>query len=259
MLRVTDLDGQPVMSVTEGTDYLVPCVFGIPVICPSHVDQGTDGPTSRHWHTDDRFDGSSQDYKWWAKQTRKRFAMLPSDSVRTDIVADEGQPVVMERKTAVKNSLRPSGAVWTSVAWLLEQLGDKPAVDGHCVHHHTALVDTGDCLTCPAHGLKYRKDGQPLYTPPFFVKLRYIDWEFNIHHVREPLKTGEEIKFCVHGNYDPFPRVYLEDANGTKIMAMDADTKVRQAQPGGTSTLDITIGAWPSDGYCPRLVKDDPR
>ena len=46
--QVTTLDETPALSVVEGQEYLVPCVWGIPIICPSHVDQGTEGPTSCH-------------------------------------------------------------------------------------------------------------------------------------------------------------------------------------------------------------------
>lgn len=259
-MQVTTLDGVPVMSVTKDEDYLVPCVFGIPVICPSHIDEGTDGPTSRHWHVDDRFGETSRGIKFWATKDRQHFNMLDGDKIRTDIVKDNEQLVQMERMTATKNVIRPSGGVWTTVVWLYYKFGHLPSTDGRCVHHSTPLVEQDGCLTCPAHALKYKQDGSPRYKAPFYISTRYIDWDDNIKRVREPVCIGNDtVEFKISGNFDIFPMLSLEDCEGESIMELRSDMSIKQATHGRESTLDINISVWPSSGQCPSLVQTDPR
>lgn len=261
-MQITNLDGAPVLSVTEDEDYLVPCVFGIPVICPSHVDDGAQGPTSRHWHTDDRFGTVRREFEFWHPKTRAEMGILFGGYLKSDILRDDGQQVVMERKMAKKSVMYPSGGNFTSVIWLYHNLGQENAKDGHCAHHRTPLVEQDGCLTCPAHGLKYKPDGSARYKAPFFLSTRYIDWDHQIQRVCEPLRTvdkGLVVNFAVVGNFDTFPLIQFEDANGECILTHRAESWTCQAGLGGISTLDITIAAWPSSGKCPRLVEDDPR
>lgn len=260
-MQVTNLDGAPVLSVTEGDNYLVPCVFGIPIICPSHVDEGTDGPTSRHWHTDDRFGNVRRVFEFWHPDTQTEMNMNEGDLIKSDILKDDGQQVAMERKTATKSVIYPSGGNFTSIVWLYHTLGKENAKDNHCAHHRTPLIEQDDCLTCPAHGLKYKHDGSPRYKAPFFLSTRYIDWDNQIKRVCEPI-CEEGNKLVVHmsieGTFDLFPLLQLEDADGECVLTARAETSVHQATQ-GTSTLDISMAAWPSKGKCPQLVETDPR
>lgn len=259
-MQVTTLDGSPTLSVTKDEDYLVPCVFGIPVICPSHIDEGTDGPTSRHWHVDDRFGETSRGIEFWDEKERQHFNMVDGDVIRTDIVKDNEQPVQMERMTATKNVIRPSGGVWTTVVWLYYKLGHLSSTDGCCAHHPTPLVEQDGCLACPAHALKYKQDGSPRYEAPFYISIPYIDWDHNTRRVRESVCIGHgDMKFKVKGNFDYFPHLALEDAKGECIMEMRSDKSVTQVLPGEESILAVNIGVWPSSGQCPSLVQTDPR
>lgn len=260
-MQVTNLAGTPVLSVTQGTSYLVPCVFGIPVICPSHVDEGTDGPTSKHWHVDDRFGPTLRGRSFWAYQTLAKFPNFePDDEIRSDILRDEGQPVKMEQMVATKNVIRPSGGVWSTIVWLYYMLGCESAKEGCCVHHKTPLVAQKGYLVCPAHGLRYNLDGSPRYKAPFFLGTRFVDWKSRGKHARVPVCIGKDaVKFDVSGNFDLYPTITLVDANGCVIMNMKSDIPVQQVEKGGRSTLTISIGVWPSTGMCPRLVSTDPR
>lgn len=267
-MQVTHLDGIPALSVTEGQEYFVPCVFGIPVIMPSHIDEATDGPTGRHWHTDDRFGSVCRNTPYWSGDTRAKFDMLESDGIRTDIIKDEGQHVALERKTAYKTEIKPSGAVFTTVVWLYYVYGTEHARDGQCVHHPTSLVQQEGCLTCPSHGLKYKSDGSPRYQGPFFISIPYTDWDYMPRHIRRPVsfkgEHGEDInnvKFKVRGYFGEHPLITLEDNTGEVIMQCTWDGSPIQMQEihGGTSTIDLKIGAWPNDMFCPRLVHKDPR
>lgn len=261
-MQVTHLDGMPALSVTEGEDYLVPCVFGIPVIMPSHIDEGNDGPTGRHWHTDDRFGSVQRDNKYWSAETHKDTGMQEGDSIRSDILKDGEQSVVLEQKTAHKTDIRPSGGAFTSVAWLYHTLGDQHSKDGHCVHHATPLVKQEGCLVCPAHALKYKDDGSPRYQGPFFIRIDYTDWDYMPRRIRLPLCVGQEsMEFKVNGYFDSHPLLTLEDSTGeviTQHTEWDKPVHV-QKRHGGDSYITMTIGAWPSDGRCPSLVKSDPR
>lgn len=261
-MQVTNLDGTPALSVTDGQDYLVPCVFGIPVIMPSHVDEGDDGPTGRHWHTDDRFGHVGRDDKYWSAETRKRMYVHEGDSIRSDILKDGEQPVVLERKTARKTDIRPSGGVFSSVAWLYYMLGDQHSKDGHCVHHATTLVKQEGCLVCPAHALKYKDDGSPRYQSPFFIQIDYTDWDEMPQSIRRALCVRpESMEFKVSGYFDQYPLITLEDSTGEMIAQdTDWDNPVKSGRgPNGSSTITLRIGAWPSKGNCPSLVKSDPR
>lgn len=260
-MQVTDLLGNPVDSVTEGEKYLVPCVFGIPVICPSHVDEGTSGPTARHWHTDDRFGYTGRSGEFWHESTWDYFNTVAGDTIRSDTLKDEGQPIVMEEKTATKNVITPSGGVWSSLVWLYLNVGHLSSVDKHCVHHRTPLVKQDGCLTCPAHGLKFKLDGSPRYKSPFYVATRYIDWENNIHQARAEAFMGRDsVRLHISGKFDVFPEIRLEDSTGEVIFKCNAKTRVKQPTQGGTSSLTLSIGAWPkTDLGCPRLVSQDPR
>lgn len=256
---VIQLDGIQVSSIVEGQDYLVPCVFGIPVVCPSHIDEGTEGPTKRHWHTDDRFGDIGRNFEYWSTSTRKELRMYVGDAIKTDIIRDDGQPITMEQKTSQKTVIRPSGGAFTSQVWLYHNLGHQNAKDGHCVHHSTPLVRQDGCSVCPAHGLQYNSDGTPRYKAPFFISLRYVDWRNDIHRIRKPVCTGNSgIEFCVNGNFDLFPLFMLEDADGNGILEYRSKHSVTLASEGGISTLSFTIGAWPKSGKCPSLVQTDP-
>jgi len=52
---IYDLDYNEITHVQSGEEYMVPCVRGLPVVLPSHVDTGDAGSTGRHWHADNRF------------------------------------------------------------------------------------------------------------------------------------------------------------------------------------------------------------
>lgn len=262
-MQVTNLDGTPALSVTEGQEYLVPCVFGIPVIMPSHIDEGTDVPTGRHWHTDDRFGSVARDYEYWSADTRNKMGLIEDDSIRSDILKDGDQPVVLEQKTARKTDIRPTGAAFTSIAWLYHTLGDQHSKDGRCVHHATPLVKQEGCLVCPAHALKYKEDGSPRYQGPFFIRLDYTGWDYMTRHIRLPLCLDpESMVFKVNGYFDSHPLLTLEDSTGeviTQNTNWDADPVKSGSGPNGSSSVTLTIGAWPSSGTCPSLVKSDPR
>lgn len=255
---VMDLDGRPVRTVEEGREYLVPCVYGIPVITPSHIDEGNEGQTSRHWHTDDRFGNVGRDTEFWSQVDRDDFGMIHGDSLRASIIKDNGEEIALEKMKAVKSEMWPSGGVFSSVCWLYEHYGTRTSKDGYCTHHRTPMAIQGGCYECPAHGLKFKLDGSPRYQAPFYISTRYIDHDHNIHRVREPLKTGKDaIVFSVEGNYDPFPVIRLEDEPGECIMEMKAPHQTRTCV--GRNTLTISIGAWPLDGKCPSLAPCDPR
>lgn len=262
-MRVTHLDGTPTLSVTEGEEYLVPCVFGIPVIMPSHVDEGDDGPTGRHWHTDDRFGPVDRDYEYWSGSTLVKMNVRKGDAVRSDILRDDKQPVILEQKTARKTDIRPTGGVFTSVAWLYHTLGDQHSKDGRCVHHATPLVKQEGCLVCPAHALKYKDDGSPRYQGPFFIRLEYRAWDDTTQHIRLPLCLGpESMVFKVDGCFDEYPLLTLEDSTGEVIIQhtnWDAEPVKNAKGPNGSSTITMTVGAWPSKGHCPSLSSMDPR
>ncbi len=257
-LQVTDLNNNPMLSVCEGQDYLVPCVWGIPVICPSHVDEGTEGPTSKHWHTDDRFGNVGRGIEFWTPECQKRLRLNPEGPINASTLRDDGQPVFMERKTAQKTVIRPTGALETSLAWLYKNLGQKSAENNCCAHQGTPLVEQDGCLTCPAHGLKYGRDGGPRYKAPFFISVRYINYDDEIHYVREPVET--KISFTVLGDFDPFPTFRLEDSEGVEVFQWRLDTSLSILPPGGATTLNLHMPAWSSQDYgAPQLVQTDPR
>ncbi len=262
-MQITHLDGTPALSVTEGQEYLVPCVFGIPVVMPSHVDEGNEGPTGRHWHTDDRFGSVAREYEYWSEGTLVEIKAYEGDSIRSDILRDGDQPVVLEQMTAHKTDIRPSGGVFTSIAWLYHTLGDQHSKDGRCVHHATPLVKQEGCLVCPAHALKYKDDGSPRYQGPFFIRLDYTDWDKVSRRIRMPLCFGpESMEFKVNGYFDHHPLLTLEDSTGeviTQNTDWDADPVKSGTGPNGSSSVTLTLGAWPSSGTCPSLVHKDPR
>lgn len=259
--HVTNLDGIVAKSIIWGQDYLVPCVYGIPVICPSHTDEGNEGATMHHWHTDDRFGDVGRGFKYWAPKDTADLKMELGDDLRSSIIRDSGESVKMERKTATKSQIWASGGVFSSVCWLYEHYGHLKANNNHCVHHHTPLVEQNNCLECPAHSLKYNFDGSPRYRAPFYISTSYIDFNNNINRIKAPLCTGHNgIKFTISGNFDPFPLLRLEDSNGETIM--EDRSKVcltSSAKPGQFHDLTVSISAWPRDGSCPGLAKSDPR
>ncbi len=257
--QVTTLDGTPSLSVVKGQEYLVPCVWGIPVICPSHVDHGTEGPTGCHWHTDDRFGYIGRDYDYWSEHTSKELGCEVGDSIRSDILKDDGQPIGREKLTAIKTVITPSGAVWSSLLWLYQNLGTEVAKDGHCVHHRTPLVEINDCLMCPAHGMEFQKDGKPKYKAPFYLVVRWIDFKHKIQYAREQIcGEGHRVTFNVAGSYDIFPKFKLEDADRTTIMEFRSEVRIER-KLARHHKLTCNIGAWPESGKCPSLVRNDPR
>ena len=250
-MYVTDLDGNRCLSVIAGNEYMVPCVLGIPIIVPSHIDEGPEGQTSRHWHVDDRFGDYEIPYELCSKETQESFSMGESNKLRTATIRDDGQEVVLERLVAKKNKIIPSGELFTSLCWLYNNLGHIEANNKHCAHHHTPLVDQDNCLYCPAHGLKYNQDGSPKYKAPFYLSVRYIDSNHDIKRIKQPLKTdGTGMHFKVDGAFDIFPLVALEDSDGEIIMEYRSPHRINKAN----SYLDISIVAWPSDGKCPSLI-----
>lgn len=229
---------------------------------PSHVDEGDDGPTGRHWHTDDRFGSVARNYEYWSDGTIVRMGVYKGDTIRSDILKDDKQPVVLEQMMAHKTDIKPSGGVFSSVAWLYHTLGDQPSKDGRCVHHATTLVKQEGCLVCPAHALKYKDDGSPRYQSPFFMQIDYTDWDEMPQSIRQPLCVKpESMEFKVIGYFDRHPLITLEDSTGEMITQYtDWDNPVKSGTgPNGSSSITLTIGAWPSRGLCPSLVRSDPR
>lgn len=254
-LSITHLDGSPVLSVETGTDYLVPCVYGIPVICPSHIDEGNDGATSRHWHTDDRFGKVGRNFGFWSEEVQKSTpGFYPCDDLNSSIVKDGGEPVVMEKKRVHKSQMWASGGVFSSMCWLYATLGHKAARNGLCVHHQTPLVQQDGCLECPAHALKYKTNGEPRCVAPFFLSVEYIHEDGSRQRARSPLKIDEDgVIIQVQGIIYPGELISLEDSNGECII--ESEDKVTE----DSDKLVINITAWPSHGACPGLAACDPR
>lgn len=159
----------------------------------------------------------------------------------------------------VKTVITPSGAVWSSLLWLYCNLGTEVAKDGHCVHHRTPLVERNDCLICPAHGMEFQKDGKLKYKAPFYLVVRWINFEHEIQYAREQIcGDGRQVTFNVPGNYDTFPKFKFVDANETTITEFRSEVRVER-KFAAWHKLSCNIGAWPESGKCPSLVRNDPR
>ena len=254
---ITTLDGKPAQHIVQGAEYFVPTVHGIPIVLPSHIDEGNDGPSGRHWHTDNRWGPVGRGLGVWSEETCQHFRMTYGDLIKSSILKDEGQQIVYEKRTATDTVIWPSGGVFSSMVWLYYQYGDIPAKDGHCAHHHTQLQEHSDGeLQCPAHGLRYNRDGSPRFKGPFFIRIRYTDPNDNhqIKWAKEEIQfdTILALTFPVNAQLDPFPRVELVDANDVIVMECPDIPSIKPNNE--TQQIEVTVTAWPSDGYCPSMV-----
>ena len=255
-MKVTQVDGSPADDIIAGQKYLVPTVFGIPVICPSHVDEGLEGQTGRHWHLDDRWGSLSRPKAWFKGDCVDKLPDKgPHHTLSCAIIKDEGQPVVMTELRAEQTHITATGEVFASVAYLYHKYGGKSSKDGKCVHHGTDLLKQDGCLTCPAHGMKYELDGSPKYEPPFYISVRYGGPDHKIRYSRQPL-SFPTIKFEVSGDFDCFPLFSLEDSKERVIMKNHGGPALKI---NGVSTLTLHMKPWPLSEGCPSLVKTDPR
>jgi hypothetical protein len=247
IIMIKSFDGKPVQFIEQGEFYLVPTVRGLPVIIPSHIDEGTEGPTTRHWHVDRRWGPTCREIDFWSDETREQFGMVGDDELSAAIIKDEGQPIEYQMKRATETLVWPSGGVFASLVWLYHHFGHLPATDGHCVHHRTQLTERVGELICPAHGLRYKLDGSPRFQGPFFLKIRYCDpYDFQLKYCQEPLKFDEPIVFDVPRQHaDTFPVVSLVDSIDEEVMRVSlASTEDK---------ISITVKSWPSDSYCPSV------
>jgi nitrite reductase/ring-hydroxylating ferredoxin subunit len=242
---IKTLEGKPTDCVLAGYDYLVPAVRGIPVVVPSHVDEGNDGKTSRHWHVDTRWGNSSKPKHYWNNETIEKFQV--HDDLWTLILRDDGQSIEYERFTAEKSFIWPTGSAWSSLVWLYYHLGDLPANNGYCVHHHTRLDKWEDELVCPSHGMRFKADGSPRFQGPFFVQLTYGDAVSKV-----PVTFDHELEIPFSVKVETRARLQLIDSN-QEIVVESCDYIL--LPPDGESYL-IEIIAWPSDINCPAFAEE---
>ena len=242
---VKNLDGQPVQHVVKGETYLVPTVLNVAVVLPSHIDRGEGAETSKHWHTDSRWGSLDVPYALVDERTRDEFYMTSADSLGHDIMRDDGQEVVYQKRIAQENIIWPSGGVWSSVVWLYYNLGDVPAKDGHCAHHHTQLQECEQGgLICPAHGLRYKEDGSPRFKGPFYLRLQSARVGYS---VRQEVRLDEPmiLKIRRDSKWEKDVSVLLEDSNGELVYAASFQPYV------GRDYIKIIVDAWNSRGFCP--------
>lgn len=244
---IKNLDGNEAVEIIPGQKYLVPTIGGYNVVLPSHIDEGTDGPTSRHYHVDTRFDMPSivgREADLIDPRTQQRAHIEDRSTVPT--LLDDGRPIVYrKRKAAHSYSLK--GSVFTSHCWLYYHLGELVAQDGHCVHHRTPLLreQNNPCLTCPAHGMKYNLDGTPYYKAPFFIEIAGNKGQLSI-----PKCTIE-----IDKPFSDITLITLIDSLGQKISSMFLDTPAPSAGVGDLLKLNLDI--WQGKGnICPALRKD---
>jgi len=250
---IYDLDYNEVTYIQSGEEYQVPCVRGLPVILPSHVDIGDAGPTGRHWHMDTRFptdlarmefDKRSNDY------FDKKFGLVMPPRAATMtvlIMRDEGEDVVYEKRVAAYTIINASGKVFTTLIKLYNDLGTQPARNRKCVHHATVLQEDGTgCLTCPAHGLRFTEAGGPRYMAPFFL---------HVGPCRVPARTGDGIEFKYPDDMKPIipTHVELRDSAGELV----SDCLLVSCRIKGGDTLKVNLGpAWNPKEFCPSFRKD---
>jgi len=257
--QVLNLDGTVATQVTRGQDYLVPSVFGIPIVCPSHIDEGNqDGPTGRHWHTDGRWGNLDRPKKWFHGPAVEALPDLGIDhTIQSAIIADEGQKVSHTQFTAHETECMPSGGIFTSLAWLYHLYGDQYAKDGRCPHHPTPLADYQGHQRCPSHGLRFKADGSPFYKAPFYVSLDYVNTEGIENQLKVPVAfLPEKMNFVFYEEGTPSSSFNLEDAHGEVIDVCEVDS-MGLVHCG--DALVFRISAFTKQIVCPYLCKEDPR
>lgn len=254
---IYDLDYNEIDQPKYGETYRVPCVHGLPVVLPSHVDHGDDGPTGKHWHSDTRFDH----YLPWDTYDDRSVAHMvktfgnqdfpKTETIGMAIVRDEGEPIEYVDKVCAHIVLNPTGAVFQSLIKLYLTLGDQPARNMKCVHHATVLQkDKNGCLTCPAHGLKYTEAGSPRYVGPFYLKIENVEGETL---GTAPAATGD-VSFKIRSE-GRVHQVLLFDSLEEEIsryFLFDLLLKVFEHE-----TCTLHLGAsWPTDTFCPSFRKN---
>ena len=106
-----------------------------------------------------------------------------------------------------------------------------------CPHQKTTLKSHGDCLICPAHGLKFQKppdDCSPsftfsYFTPPFYIINNQVKIKLNKKLIGKKFDKG---------------RYKLVDSNNKKIMKFNSIINSCRFDP------------WPLIGVCPDLIQD---
>lgn len=247
-MHVLNLDGSEANVIEPGKSYLVPTLHGIPVVWPSHVDEGTSGRTSRHYHADYRFqraDTKAEDLDLdWLKTTplykSDPEGIASATSLNVPTVFDDGREPHYQEQLCTHSASPMSGEIFSSLCWLYLNLGDIASPDGKCVHHATDLHyhEKSDCLRCPAHGLRYKVSGEPFYRAPFWLRVGgggRDEPPESRGGQRVPLTLGKLVfEHPVGGT------LYLEDDEGTIIDSVWCN----YYRVPGTEN-EIEIKAWP--------------
>lgn len=250
---ILDLDDNPVDTIIKGEEYKVPCVNGLPVVLPSHVDEGTDGKTARHWHVDRRWGDTMRPLELFCRRTEQHVGGRQSLQHNLDvaIVKDQGEPIEYNILRAQCTNVIATGQLFSSLAYLYLKHGTETSKDGFCVHHRTQLqFDTHhSCMTCPAHGLRYNRDSTPFYKAPFFVKLA-ID-----HVLMESCElTSMKLRFHMSEDIEMTDyTLYLMDSN-EKIIAFCDNSMPSPITLSKDDHFVVTFGAWPSSDFCPSFA-----
>lgn len=222
--------------VEPGQDYLVPHIAGVPVCLPPHIDEGTQGPTGKHYHVDHRF-GTGKVPIEMVEEECVKANHLGGPVVKTRILASEGEPEWKPRRAV--SVWWPSGEIFTSSLYLYLNHGARESKNGRCTHHGTKLSKRHGCLVCPAHGLEFKEDGSPRYRAPFWLVIDGV----RVLATMRPEFTGLE------GNLrDKVLR--LEDSNREVISWETAkNLSIGDVYMNKEDTLHLTINAW-TDNPC---------
>lgn len=240
-VMIYNRDGSVATSLYKGSYYKVPTILGCPVVLPSHIDRGTDGETSCHYHVDYRFEWPGFDNPRQVDYDKKILygpaeVFGYNNYLKPPTILDNGQPITYEILECNNVYANPTGSIFESLCLLYWQLGTLESKDGYCVHHHTKLNQTGNCLTCPAHGMKFRKNGSPRYKAPFFLKFG----DCNAQII--PLDMNEVMKI----DMKEFHRVLnlrLIDSRQSVIATTTYEI------PRGKGQHVINLKIWPTNAY----------
>lgn len=238
---ILTLEGYPTDVIERGQEYLVPTIEGLPVVVPSHVDEGNEGPTSRHYHVDKRFYDTlipiDKVDPWWYETVAVPQVGREGGQLNVPTILDDGRAWEYQKHKAC-HPRTMSGEVFGSLVWLYMKLGETPARDGRCPHHQTELsyVPHEGCMVCPAHGLRFHPDGSPKYKAPFWLRLGE----------RVPISLDPEFRDWKGHNF------ILEDDRGETISSMwlNAPKKEREGD-----TLRVHVHAWEKSQGAPCTLR----
>jgi hypothetical protein len=240
---ILNLDKQPVTAIIKGETYLVPTVNGLPIVVPSHIDEGDNGPTARHWHVDNRWGDLARPLQFFCDATK---AHVNAALVSPSIIKDGGENVEYQPLVAQSTEIQATGEVFGTLIYLYLKHGKTPAKDGFCAHHRTQLQEDAGCLVCPAHGMRYKQNGDPMFEGPLRLKA-YHENRF----VGDGPVTSTTILISIERELTcSYLDFLLCDSNGKVVAEYKWEGSLCMIEG---DELRMTFSSWPSDTFCPGL------